>query len=214
MKQITVIFIVFLLAFSILYISVLRTAEIKYSFSGFAGNPMSSANIQEGSLHVDSKINYILPKPGSVLPDNLLWPVKAMRDKTWSVLTTSTTKRAELHLLFADKRLVASRILLEKGNYDLAVATLTKAEKHLEEASTTEMKARSKGLDTSKLLVTLANASLKHREVIEEMIPLFPEGARSAVIKVEDYPKKAYEEAMHALQEKKLFVPPNPFIKD
>lgn len=159
----------------------------------------------------DVSIDYFFSYPGRVLPDNPLWPIKALRDKLWIFVTTNTSKKAELLLLFADKRLVSARILYEREKPEVALSTLTKAEKYLEEATIAETKSRQEGGDTSELLLKLSMASLKHMEVIEELLEIAPADSKPEIIRAKDYSKRAYEKAMHGLNEKGMEVPGNPF---
>lgn len=197
------------LAFAILTISVLRTAAIKYEFSGPNGRGDTSVL---GAKTVN--IPYNLAYPGKVLPDSPLWMIKALRDKIWLTITTNPGRKAELKLLFADKRLVMSKILFEKEKFDLGYSTLTKAEKYLEEASSQEKMNRNEGEDTSEFSRVLAYASLKHRQVIEEILLIAPEDAKPKIVQIRGHSSRVYEETMHALNEKGIAVPENPFERD
>ena len=79
-KRLVVIFTTIAFAFLILFISVLRSASVRHSFSNvYADN--TKEEIQRESEELDSiEIDYYFAHPGSVLPDHLLWPVKASRD--------------------------------------------------------------------------------------------------------------------------------------
>jgi hypothetical protein len=195
-------------AFGILFISVMRTAAIKYDFSG----PINGNGAVLGEE--TERIEYNFAYPGKILPDNTLWPLKALRDKIWILITTNSSRKAELKLLFADKRIASSKILFEREKYDIGFSTLTKAEKYLEEASNQEIKNRKSGLDTTEFLRVLAYASLKHREVIREILEIAPEDARPMIIQLEAYPKGVYEKTRHAMNEKGLAVPESPFEGD
>lgn len=204
-KKITISLSVFVFSIFVLITSILRSAAVKYEF-----NNQSSKN--QEILGEDSLIiNYYLPFPGNVLPDSPLWPIKAGRDKVWLLLTTNPTKRSELKLLFADKRIGSVQILFEKGKVDTGLATLTKAEKYLEEASHEEEQNRYKGLDTIEFLERIANASLKHYEIVEKVENLAPEEAKPIIIQSKIYSRKTFERARNALLEKGLTPPENPF---
>ena len=154
----------------------------------------------------------ILPYPGQILPDNWLWYVKAARDRVQYLITTDPLKKADLALLFSDKRLSASLILFQNKKPDLAVSTLTKGEKYLELAATDEETARKAGMNTNDFLVKLANASLRHRQVIEEQImPLTPEDIKPEVVKAEDYSKNTYKSCRDVLGSKGIVPPKDPF---
>lgn len=114
------------------------------------------------------KVDYFLAYPG-ILPDHFLYPVKMIRDRIWLWLTVDPLKKAEVMLLFADKRLGAGKALVEGGKADLGMTTLSKAEKYLESAISQEKIARQSGKDTQALLEKLNKASLKHEEVLTEL---------------------------------------------
>jgi hypothetical protein len=162
----------------------------------------------------DLEINYQMPFEGRVLPDNPLWIFKAGRDKIWFLITSSHSRRAELALLFSDKRLISGQKLLEKNKPDIAISTLTKGEKYLEVAVFEEKIARQEGQDTSAFLERLAVASLKHWQIIESLMPLVPEDGKPFVSKTENYSKNTYRIARDILNSKGLPVPISPFDWD
>jgi hypothetical protein len=196
------------LAFAILFISVFRTASVKYEFSDVKTfDNHESYVLGDKDVHVE----YSLPFPGKVLPDSPLWPIKALRDKVWLFLTTNDSRKAELKLLFADKRLGSAQLLFEKNKPEIGFTTLTKAEKYLEEAVTQEQINRGMELDTTEFLQRLANASLKHYEVMEEILRIAPDDAKPQVVSSQDYSKSAYETVRDALFEKGIQPPESPF---
>lgn len=194
-------------AFAILSVSILESSSITYNFGGI---PPASAVLGTATTN----INYQFPDAGTVLPDNPLWGLKALRDKIWYSITPSPLKKAELALLFSDKRLVSAQILFENKKPNIAISTLTKGEKYLEAAMMDAQIAKSQGYDTSAFLNTLALASLKHREVVENLMALIPEDGKPLVIKTEDYSKNTYKEARDGLNSKGLPVPIDPFDGD
>lgn len=190
-----------LVAFTILSVSVLRCATPKFAYS-----PMVLSEKTEAEKNKETqKIDYLLAYPGNINPDNTLWYLKVIRDKAWYMFTFNSTKKSELNLLFADKRLNSALLLFKENKPDLGFATLTKAEKYLESAVPSE------ATDTE-YLKKLALASLKHREVIEnEILPLAPEDIRPNVIRVEDYSKESYKKSRDLLQSKGMIAPVNVF---
>lgn len=207
-RKLAVILPILALSLTILFISILRTAAVKYEFK------LPAVTLDPSILGEQVELQYSLAKPGSVLPDHPLWPLKAARDKVWLLITTDHGKKADLYLLFSDKRLSASKVLFEKDKPEIAYATLTKAEKYLEQASRQEGLNRIRGLETSEFLLRLANASLKHRQVIEEILTKAPQDARPGITQALDYSKNSYEKAMQALNEKGIEPPENPFDED
>ncbi|HKB88702.1 MAG TPA: DUF5667 domain-containing protein [Patescibacteria group bacterium] len=195
----------FVLAFVILSVSVVRSAAVSYGYSA----PTPTTKIVPTPTPT---INYFLPYPGKILPDNWLWYFKAIRDKSQYLITTDPLKKADLALLYSDKRLGGSVTLFENKKPDIAASTLTKGEKYLEEAVKDEEIAKDRGINTNDFLIKLANASLRHRQVIEEQIlPLTPEDMKPVVIKSEDYAKNVYKTCRDALNSASITLPKDPF---
>jgi len=208
MRRIAIISSVIIFAFGILFTSVLRTAAVKYEFSDATYSKDSETQVLGEKAVV---IDYHLAFPGKVMPDSPLWPLKALRDRVWLWITTNPSRKAEIKLLFADKRVAMSKSLFEKEKPEIGFSTLTKAEKYLEEAGQQEVENRKKGIDTSEFLVRISKASLKHAQVIDEILKIAPEDAKPGVIQSKDYTKRVYEVARNALLEKGLQAPENPF---
>ena len=118
---------------------------------------------------VPEKVDYFLVYPG-ILPDHFLYPIKMIRDRIWLSLTTDPLKKAEVLLLFADKRLGAAKALIEGNKQEKGMSTLTKAEKYLEQAINQEKIAAEKSKDTVAFKEKLVKAQLKHREILLELM--------------------------------------------
>ena len=206
MKKLLLVGGIFTLAFVILFISIFNSSAITYTLSRVS--PTASQNVDS------SGINYTLPYVGRILPDSPFWTLKAIRDKVWFVITPSHLRKAQLALLFADKRIEMSRILFKKGEGAIALSTYTKGEKYLTIAVEEERLARAQGLDTSSFLTALATAALKHMEISNDLIQLAPEEAKPVIIKMQIYADTTYKSAADALNAKGLSVPKNPFIGD
>lgn len=207
-RKIAIIVPTIIFAFGVLFASIFRTAAVKYDFKQVSKLPSEGIKVLgEETVEID----YFLAYPGKVLPDSPLWPIKAIRDRIWLWTTTNPSRKAELKLLFADKRLGSAKVLFEKSKPEIAYSTLTKAEKYLEEAGVAERQNRQKGIDTSEFLQSLAKASLKHAEVMEYFLTIAPEDAKPGIIQTEDYAKRVYNDTRNALFEKGLTPPENPF---
>lgn len=187
-----------LTAFAILSVSFLRIATPTYTYS-----PMVLSEKVESESNI--KVDYQLAYQGKVGPDNPLWYAKAIRDRVWYTLTFNPNKKAELNLLFADKRLNSSIELFKNNKPDLGLITLTKAEKYLESA---ELQMT----DDIDFYKKIGLASLKHREVIEnEILPITPEDLRPQVIITSNYSKDVYTKVKEHMLSKGLVPPVNPF---
>jgi hypothetical protein len=196
---------IFVVAVVILGVSVFQSSSISYALS--VATPSPKAVIEARP----SEIDYTFVYPGKVLPDNPLWSLKALRDKILYLITSNSLKKAERVLLYSDKRLLASQELFRKNKPDIALSTLSKGEKYLEIATSQEGIARQNGIDTKDFLVKLANASLKHRQVIEEMMSLVPEDGKPNVVRSLDYSKDSYKYSRDGLNSMGAVGPINPF---
>jgi len=116
-----------------------------------------------------SKTEYYLPYPG-ILPDNVLYKFKALRDRVSLILTLKPEKKAEKELLYANKRIGAAKFLMEGGKVGLAVSTATKAEKYLESVFTRLDKLSRGGKDVKSQLLELSKAIVKHQEILDEIV--------------------------------------------
>lgn len=197
---------IILFASFILFISILRVASLRYEYNG-------TMNKDKGFLSsLETKVDYTLPYPGGVLPDSPLWTLKALRDRVWLLITTDAYRRADLLLLFADKRLGSAKILFERNEPALGMATLEKAERYLLETSSLEQQIRVQGGNTDDLLDRLTRASLKHYELMTLMYQSAPDEARPLIIRFQEMPQKVYEDARNAQLDGGLRPYENPFI--
>lgn len=109
---------------------------------------------------------YQLPHPG-MLPDHPLYKVKVLRDKLILILTRDTEKKAQYHLLLADKRINMAKFLVDKGNVELAKKTALKGENEITLITFLFKDERKK--PSEKLMKQLEAASLRHQEVLLEL---------------------------------------------
>lgn len=210
-KKIIAIFLTLLFATFILIVSLLRASSTSYSFYEKENLSYLQNLEKEEKDEENVDIKYFFPYPGKILPDNSFYFLKSLRDKFWFFITSNPGKKAELSLLFSDKRLVSARILFEKGKPNMAFITLTKAEKYLEEASFQNEKNRQEGFDTSSFDLKLATASLKHWQELRNLINYAPEEIRPEIIKLIDSPKRVYGITKKGLLLKSMIPPYNPF---
>lgn len=178
---------------SVLFTSIFRTTSPQYAFSqsGVLGTQTESQA---------PEVDYYLPYPG-ILPDHFLWPIKALRDRVWLFVLQDPARKADVLLLFADKRVGMARELIKGGKPELGVSTLTKGEKYLEQAFLEAGKAQEKGIEMGQFFERLATSSLKHQEVIESLMPLVSEDGRPVLNQTLDYPKMVYEKTTQKLNE-------------
>jgi hypothetical protein len=188
------------LAFLIISASFLKVATIRYAYS-----PMVLSETKE--VEELKPIEYYLAYQGKINPDSLLWYGKALRDKVWYLVTFDSLKKAELNLLFSDKRLNSSIELFKNNKPDLGLSTLTKAEKYLLKASDIKH-------DDNEFLKKLATATLKHIEVINtEILPNCPEDLKPQVTLTLNTTYMVFESVRNEMLSKGLVAPNNPYEK-
>lgn len=183
------------IAIGILYISVDRsTTHVRPSLAAaslkFEVQPSVSPTVVP-----PPKVEYYLVYPG-LLPDHPLYRVKMIRDRVWLWLASNPLKKADLFLLYADKRLGAGKVLVEGNKVALGVTTLWKGEKYLEKVAEEIVKAKDKNLSAGIVSQKAKISSLKHLEVLGELKEkLSPEGKASLeeVIKFSQEIQKRFE---------------------
>lgn len=147
----------------------------------------------------DNKIVYQLPYPG-ILPDHPLYSLKVIRDRIQVFLTRDNLKKAEIYLLYSDKRLAMGQDLEKKGKASLAISTISKGEKYFLKIPELLRQAKEQGTSPSAEVVERIKVSnQKHKEVIGEMLQNIPQGSQeelNSVLKI----SQESEEAMRRLQ--------------
>ena len=132
------------------------------------------------------KIAYNLPYPG-LLPDSPLYLAKIVRDRITDFLTRDNLKKAELYLLYSDKRAAMSLLLARKGKSQLAIDTFSKGEKYFLKIPDLLKSAKKQGGQTpSNFIETLKLSNAKHKELIEELIKILPQGLNLSLVQLTD----------------------------
>lgn len=132
------------------------------------------------------KIAYNLPYPG-LLPDSPLYLTKIIRDRITDFLTRDNFKKAELYLLYSDKRAAMSLILASKGKNQLAIDTFVKGEKYFFKIPGLLKAVKKQGGQVpSNFFETLKLSNAKHKELIEELIKVLPQGLNQSLTQLSD----------------------------
>ncbi len=127
---------------------------------------------------------YNLPYPG-ILPDHPLYPLKAIRDKLTDLTTRDYVKKANIYLLFSDKRAAMSVALLKKGKNQLAIDTFSKGEKYFLKIPDLLVTSKKQGVSASSdFIVTLKLSNAKHRELINEVAGELPQGQNQEMLEI------------------------------
>jgi hypothetical protein len=183
----------FLVAFLVLAVSIFRTASVKYVFSQAPSPVPETPEI--------ASIDYALPEP-ELTPESPLWPVKALLDMG--------EQSPQEHLKNADIRLVAGLRMFEGGKVEEAILVLEKAELHLKRSLDAAVETGDLP-ESGEILYTISVASLKHREVLETILPRMPEDGKAVITKILDIPKTVYNGSSSELVKAGLIAPEYPF---
>jgi hypothetical protein len=188
----------------ILAVSIFRSASVRFSFDG----PLGGVREQEDQRWV---IDYPLPYGGRVVPGGVLWPIKAFRDRVWLYVNTDEVRKADILLLFSDKRLVMGRDLVEQGEIEMGVTVLVKSGMYLMESLEKVEEAQRKGANTCEFLGRISLSSLKHREILETIYKQIPEDGRPVVSKLIGESEDVYEKSAQLIHEMRREPVENPF---
>lgn len=120
------------------------------------------------SVIMEEKSEYLLPFPG-ILPDHPLYFLKQIRDGIMDRLIVDPLRKAEFHVLQADKRLNMGVVLLGQGKETLAETTISKGEKYMERAALGLSAFKSTGRPVPASLIDKLTRSMeKHVEILEK----------------------------------------------
>ncbi len=126
-------------------------------------------------------VTYVLPYPG-ILPDNPLYFFKVIRDRLLDLATRDNVKKAELYLLFSDKRIAMAQDLAQKAKDKLALDTAMKAEEYFQQIPKLVTDAKKEGSGpTSSFVETLKLSNAKHQEILQQFLMEFPQGSSDQI---------------------------------
>jgi len=124
----------------------------------------------------DSTVIYELPYPGTT-PESPLYLFKQLRDDVIEFFTRDYIKKAEFLLVSSDKRAHIALILATKGKTRQSVDVMVDAEERALRIVPLLVESKKQGTSASEQFIyTLKLSNTKHREVIQELAHLLPQG--------------------------------------
>ncbi len=133
----------------------------------------------------DQKVVYDLPYPG-VLSDNPLYFVKIVRDRITEFLTRENLKKAQLYLLYSDKRAAMAVALAQKGKNNQAIDAMSKSEKYFLKIAPLLKEAKKQGSSAdSSFIEILKLSNAKHKELAAELLKSLPTGFDEQIKQIE-----------------------------
>ena len=136
---------------------------ILFTFSIFSKNVVA----QTTSISPSPFIKYDLAYPG-ILPDNPLYKLKVLRDKIIVFFISDPHQKVDFYLLQTDKGILASAMLVDKHEIELAQDTAFKAENNF--TLLTQALQQFPQKPNAKFFEKLKTAGLKHQEVMNSII--------------------------------------------
>ena len=171
------------MAVLILGVSMVRAREETVSVS----EPGVGMGVSE--MTEEGEVMYELPYPG-LLPGHYLYPLKMMRDRVVEWLTFDRDKKVELMILYADKRMAAAKVLLERGEEDLGVETGLKAMMYQERAISMIEGNKAEGENVGVWANRLERGTAKYRETWRGLVEKVSEKTRP---RMDEYKDRANE---------------------
>lgn len=130
----------------------------------------------------DGTVVYELPYAG-ITPENPLYFFKQLRDQIKEFLTRDSIKKAEFLLVSSDKRAHIALILAQKGKTRQSVEVLADAEEKAMRIPEILKESKKQGTAPSEQFIfTLKLSNSKHREIIQELAKMLPQGQDEQVL--------------------------------
>jgi hypothetical protein len=123
-------------------------------------------------------VEYELPFAG-VLPDSPLYYLKTVRDNFWLFFKRDNMKKAEVLILFSDKKTAAAQMLTKKGKWEAGGEIMLGAEQNFKRMVDMVILSKNQGVGADEqFILKMKQSNKKHREVIEDLLESAPDGSR------------------------------------
>jgi hypothetical protein len=130
----------------------------------------------------NSSVVYELPYPGTT-PESPLYIFKQIRDELIEFFTRDYIKKAEFLLVSSDKRAHIALILASNGKTRQSVDTMADAEERALRIPPILEESKKQGTAASEQFIyTLKLSNTKHKEVIQELAKLLPQGQEENIL--------------------------------
>lgn len=190
-------------ALLVLFVSLFESVSVKYA--GSNAHAVITKNRAEG---ID--IVYGLPYAGAITPTSPLWPIKAARDRMKLSSLTTPVDKSNYMLLLSDKRLALASHLWSLDDLDASIVTFSKAEMYLRNSADIIINMNAHANYSNELL-TLNQASLKHRQILEQILAESSDDTRPRVIEIMNNTKYVYTTTSACLSSIGVSPQPNVF---
>jgi len=144
------------------------------------------------------------------LPGDFLYAVKLGTEQVGMMLPGDDAARGERALGFAERRVEEMVALAEMGRMDDLDLAVDKYDYALNMALTRIEEAGDRGLATGNITMLVAEATIKHLSVLDEVYDLVPEEAKPAIARATEKALAGYDRAVQILEQLGIEVPPLP----
>ena len=143
-----------------------------------------------------------LPDAG-LLPGNPFYFLKSTSEGVVTFFTFNKESKAERYAFLASKRLAEAEALASEGDSERAEKATEKYRERIEKALEKAEEAKIGGKDVDEILEKVAEATLKHQEVLARVYEQVPEQARESIMKAMERSAQGYDKALKAVSEEK-----------
>lgn len=160
MKNVVTVLLLLFLGGTILIVSISR-----------AGLEIMAKEDNEGKLRVqpvmvEDRTIYNLPEVG-IMPGNLLYGFKKIRDTLWEKFSQESTRKGQIQLLMADKKMAETRALINKGDKRRALKSGSEAINKLKYARKLVTETEEFVIEKEQLSKQIQEASIAYKEIIK-----------------------------------------------
>lgn len=143
-----------------------------------------------------------LPKAG-ILPSSPFYFLKSLSEDLGTLFSIGNISKVERFTFLAEKRLAEANTLADKGDTEGAKHATEKYQEYLDKAVNRAEEAKKDGDDVDEVLTKVAEATTKHRDVLERIYEKVPEQAREAIKQAIENSSKGGKDALEAISEEK-----------
>lgn len=143
-----------------------------------------------------------LPDPG-LLPGNPFYFLDTLFEGLGSLVTFGDLSKAERHLALAEERLAEAGALAERGDSNRAEKATEKYQERLELALERAEAASERGKDADAVLEKIAEATVRHQEVLADIYEKVPEEAKEAIERAMENSARGHDTALSAVSGEK-----------
>jgi len=140
--------------------------------------------------------------PG-ILPDSPFYFLKTFWEKIQEFLTRDPVKKAEIHLRFAQRRLLETQKMCEKGKCNIAERWMNRFQEKIQIATRSAEKAQEKGRDVTALVEKFQANLERQQAVLDIVLDKVPEPAKEAILKAKENSARGLQQAIESIQKEK-----------